>query len=77
MKSSEVSIKTRSTPASLTIQGQVTKDPTVKMVYSMGQFQRCSSLEYLISLLISAKVKQDLHADVVGESQVKMISNYM
>ena len=30
MKSSEVSIKTRSTPASLTIQGQVTKDTTVK-----------------------------------------------
>ena len=29
-KSSEVSIKTRSTPASLTIQGQVTKDTTVK-----------------------------------------------
>ena len=32
MKSSEVSIKTRSTPASLTIQGQVTKD-NCKMVY--------------------------------------------
>ena len=31
MKSSEVSIKTRSTPASLTIQGQVTKDTTVKL----------------------------------------------
>ena len=30
MKSSEVSIKTRSTPASLTIQGQVTKDTAVK-----------------------------------------------
>ena len=30
MKSSEVSIKTRSTPALLTIQGQVTKDTTVK-----------------------------------------------
>ena len=30
MKSSEVSIKTRSTPASLTIQGQVTKDTTEK-----------------------------------------------
>ena len=30
MKSSEVSIKTWSTPASLTIQGQVTKDTTVK-----------------------------------------------
>ena len=30
MKSSEVSIKTRTTPASLTIQGQVTKDTTVK-----------------------------------------------
>ena len=30
MKSSEVSIKTRSTPAMLTIQGQVTKDTTVK-----------------------------------------------
>ena len=30
MKSSEDSIKTRSTPASLTIQGQVTKDTTVK-----------------------------------------------
>ena len=30
MESSEVSIKTRSTPASLTIQGQVTKDTTVK-----------------------------------------------
>ena len=30
MKSSEVSVKTRSTPASLTIQGQVTKDTTVK-----------------------------------------------
>ena len=32
MKSSEISIKTRSTPASLTIQGQVTKD-NCKMVY--------------------------------------------
>ena len=30
MKSSEVSIKTRSTPASLTIQAQVIKDTTVK-----------------------------------------------
>ena len=30
MKSSEVSIKTRSTAASLTIQSQVTKDKTVK-----------------------------------------------
>ena len=30
MKSSEVSIKTRSNPASLTIQAQVTKDTTVK-----------------------------------------------
>ena len=30
MKSSEVSIKARSTPASLTIQGHVTKDTTVK-----------------------------------------------
>ena len=30
MKSSDVSIKTWSTPASLTIQGQVTKDTTVK-----------------------------------------------
>ena len=30
MKSSEVSIKTRSTPASLTIQDQVTKHTTVK-----------------------------------------------
>ena len=29
MKSGEVSIKTRSTPASLTIQGQVTKDTTI------------------------------------------------
>ena len=34
MKSCEVSIKTRSTPASLTIQGQVTKDTTVK--WSIG-----------------------------------------
>ena len=33
MKSSEVSIKTRSTPASLTIQGQVTKDITVKWLF--------------------------------------------
>ena len=31
MKSSEVSIKTRSTPASLTIQGQVTKDTNCKL----------------------------------------------
>ena len=37
MKSSEVSIKTRSTPASLTIQGQVTKDTTVK--WSIGQVE--------------------------------------
>ena len=36
MKSSEVSIKTRSTPASLTIQGQVTKDTTVK--WSIDRF---------------------------------------
>ena len=35
MKSSAVSIKTRSTPASLTIQGQVTKDTTVK--WSIGK----------------------------------------
>ena len=35
MKSSEVSIKTRSTPAFLTIQGQVTKDTTVK--WSIGE----------------------------------------
>ena len=33
MKRSEVSIKTRSTPASLTIQGQVTKDITVKWLF--------------------------------------------
>ena len=39
MKSSEVSIKTRSTPASLTIQGQVTKDTTVKLsIYKIRKF---------------------------------------
>ena len=39
MKSSEVSIKTRSTPASLTIQGQVTKDTTVtpKKTYALAE----------------------------------------
>ena len=36
MKSSEASIKTRSTPALLTIQGQVTKDTTVK--WSISEF---------------------------------------
>ena len=36
-KSSEVSIKARSTPASLTIQGQVTKDTTVKWSIETGQ----------------------------------------
>ena len=35
MKSSEVSIKTMSTPASLTIQSQVTKDTTVKWSISL------------------------------------------
>ena len=36
MKSSEVSVKTGSTPASLTIQGQVTKD-NCKMVYLVAK----------------------------------------
>ena len=42
MKSSEVSIKTRSTPASLTIQGQVTKDTTVK--WSIGSSEACNHM---------------------------------
>ena len=37
MKSSEVSFKTKSTPASLTIQGQVTKD-NCKMLYSLNLY---------------------------------------
>ena len=45
MKSSEVSIKTRPTPASLTIQGQVTKDTTVKWsIMLTGVLSRLSEL---------------------------------
>ena len=40
MKRSEFSIKTKSTPASLTIQGQVTKDTTVKWSIA-GAVWRC------------------------------------
>ena len=45
MKSRKVSIKTRSTPASLTIQGQVTKDTTVKwsIITSFLYFVRLSA----------------------------------
>ena len=39
MKSSEVSIKTRSSPASLTIQGQVTKDTTVKWSVNQSEHE--------------------------------------
>ena len=40
MKSSEVSVKTRSTPASLTTQGQVTKDITVKWSIAHSKFMK-------------------------------------
>ena len=47
MKSSEVSIKTRSIPASLTIQGQVTKDTTGK--WSIGAVFPGSDLEAVMA----------------------------
>ena len=51
MKSSEVSIKTRSTPALLTIQGQVTKDTTVKLSITIRREEkRAKLIMYTLSL---------------------------
>ena len=44
MKSNEVSFKTRSTPASLTIQGQVTKDTTVKWSIATKNLIVCTKI---------------------------------
>ena len=52
MKSSEVSIKTRSTPASLSFKGQATKHTTVKlMVYSCFPPNPLYGLEYELQTL--------------------------
>ena len=45
MKSSEVSIKTRSTPASLSFKGQATKHITVK--WSISGYQRNTDVEII------------------------------
>ena len=61
MKSSKVSIKTRSTPASLSFKGQATKHTTVKWSRSIfsnevqASSSRCHKVSYAIHLHVSSR----------------------
>ena len=58
MKSSKLSIKTRSTPASLSFKGQVTKHTTVKWsILEYQQPKELSSFSFIYNNLRIAKVK--------------------
>ena len=73
-KSSEVSIKTRSTPASLSFKGQATKHTTVKWSISL-QMDRCANITWHVLFSITAKVRwesfccKSFHSECYGWDQ--------
>ena len=62
-KSSEVSIKTRSTPASLSLKGQATKHTIVK--WSITTFELICTLAWhtLMALIILVRFRSQSHAE--------------